>query len=241
MTDPHDHDDRRRLRAGDADRQETIDALTRAWREGRIDREEFQDRVEDAMSETYLDELAELLEDIGGLPTQSATGYPGPPVEVYNANANSIEIRDSWQADDHHENLPVLYAPEGSRGSGLSVGFMGGMDKTGEWIVAPHHVSIGVMGGTTVDLRDAIFVSPETTITCIGFWGGVEVIVPPEMDVRVTGIGFMGGFGWDKRRYAKPSRTPTPGNPRVTINGLGLMGGVGIVRKARNAPLDDDD
>ncbi|NLA30171.1 MAG: DUF1707 domain-containing protein, partial [Propionibacterium sp.] len=31
-----------RIRAGDVNRQQTIEALTRAWREGRINRDEFQ-------------------------------------------------------------------------------------------------------------------------------------------------------------------------------------------------------
>lgn len=228
-----------RLRAGDRERQQAMEVLTRAWREGRIDRDIFQQRSQRSLDATYADELDELLADVGGLHDfGSPASPPSPAFEVYDAATGTIEVRDSWHADDDHH-LPVPLAPEGTPGSALSVGIMSGMDKVGQWVVAPHHVSIGFWGGTTIDLRDAVFVSAETTITCIGIMGGVDVIVPPEMDVRVTGVGFMGGFGWEKLRYAQPSRQPTPGNPRVTINGLGFWGGVGVVRKPRGVPHDD--
>lgn len=221
-----------RLRAGDSDRQQAIDKLTQAWRGGHISRDEFQDRSQQTMSVTYTDELDTLLADLGG-----PAAYLAP---ANFADSGPVVVRDSWQADDDSA-VPAVYAPAGTPGSALSFAIMGGMDKTGDWVVAPNHVSIAFWGGTTIDLRDAVFTNPETTITCIAVMGGVEVIVPPEMEVQVTGIGFMGGFGWDKLRHSKPRRQPTEGNPRVTINGLGFWGGVGIVRKERDDYEDIDD
>lgn len=233
MTDtPDPWQPRSRMRAGDNDRQQAMDGLTRAWRAGRIDRKEFQERSEDCLDADYLDELDELLADIGGLPSL-------PTIAPYQpGTGGQMVIRDSWQSEPDPNLLPVRLEPEAGRGAVASIGIMGGMNRGGPWIVPEHHVAVGFWGGATIDLRHAIFTSPETTITCIGFMGGVEVIVPPDMDVEVAGIGFMGGFGWDKLRDAAPRRGTTSSGVRVRINGLGMMGGVGVVRKAA---YEDDD
>jgi len=224
-----------RLRAGDADRQRAIEALTNAWRAGRLTRDEFQERSQKSLAVTYTDELDDLTADIGGLSTYPDRGSAPYQDATLVPASDKTPVVDSWQSEPD-ENLPVKYAPEGSSGSALSVGVMSGMDKVGNWTVAPTHVSIGFWGGTTIDLREAVFTSPETTITCIAVMGGVEVIVPPEMEVRVGGIGFMGGFGWNKLDQARPRRQAPAGNPVVTINGLGFWGGVGITRKERGEP-----
>ena len=185
----------------------------------------------------HTDELAALLSDVGGWPfapsgsVDQSTRLPVLPPSAEPA------IRDAWQADQD-ANLPARIAPEGTPGTSISIGVMSGVDRVGEWVVAPTHVAVGFWGGATIDLRDAVFTSPETTITCIGVMGGVEVIVPPDMDVRVNGFGFMGGFGWEKLDQARPAVPPAPGSPRVTINGLGFWGGVGVVRRARGEAIN---
>ena len=55
-----------RLRAGDADRQRAIEALTNAWRAGRLTRDEFQERSQKSLAVTYTDEIVVLTADIGG-------------------------------------------------------------------------------------------------------------------------------------------------------------------------------
>lgn len=228
-----------RLRAGDADRQRAIETLTGAWRAGRISREEFQERNQQLFTATYTDELEALTADIGGLSAAfgpASSGPAGYPAATLVPNADNQSVRDSWQSDAD-ANLPVRYATDDSNGSALSVGVMSGMEKLGQWTIAPTHVSIGFWGGTTLDLRDAVFISPQTTITCIAVMGGIEVIVPPEMEVQVTGVGIMGGFGWEKIDQARPRRAPHPDAPVVTINGVGFWGGVEVYRRERGEPL----
>lgn len=210
------------LRAGDAERQQTIEALNQAWRAGQLTRDEFHDRSQQSLTATYTNELDQLVSDLGGVlaPYQPTTGT----------------VQDKWQSE-HEDLLPVVLAPEGTTGSALSVGIMGGSERTGKWVVARNHVAIGFWGGATIDLRDAIFTSEETTITCFGVMGGVEVIVPPELEIEINGIGFMGGFGSDGKSQALPELGRTAG-PKVRINGLGFMGGVGITRKRRGEPID---
>jgi hypothetical protein len=53
-----------RMRAGTTDRQATVDHLTRHFTEGRLNPEEFDDRVGKAYAATHLDELPGLLADL---------------------------------------------------------------------------------------------------------------------------------------------------------------------------------
>ncbi|NLA29903.1 MAG: DUF1707 domain-containing protein [Propionibacterium sp.] len=222
-----------RIRASDANRQQTIEALTRAWREGRINRDEFQERSPQALTAVYLDELDALLGDLGGL---TAASTPSDvDVVSYQSPAYSDEmvVQDSWQSEGDEPALPAVYAPEGTKGTALSFGVMSGVERAAEWTIAPNHVSIAVWGATEIDLREAIFTSDTIVITCFAIMGGTNVIVPPEMEVDVNGIGFMGGFGWEKPRMAKPTKRAPDGNPRVIINGLGFWGAVSVIRLER--------
>lgn len=53
-----------RMRAGTADRQATVDQLTRHFTEGRLNPGEFDERVGQAYAATHLDELPALLADL---------------------------------------------------------------------------------------------------------------------------------------------------------------------------------
>ncbi len=236
---PEDWPHQTRLRASDADRQHAVDDLTAAWRSGRLTREEFEGRVQRSFAATYLDELDALRSDVGdalrsdGGGAASGLGHSA----LVSPDAAAAGLPMEARQPEHGPGV-ARYAPDGSSGSAVSIGLLGGMDKVGDWIVAPVHASFAYWGGTTVDLRHAVFTSPDTTITCIAIMGGVEVIVPPEMEVRVTGVGVMGGFGWDKKRDARPTAQAPAGSPRVTINGLAFWGGVGVKRREREDPLD---
>lgn len=200
--------------------------LTAAWGQGRISRDEYSERVNLTMSATYVDEVAAQLNDLGGS-TSFELAVP----------TDGELVRDSWQSEPEH--LPARMVAADTPGSALSVAFMSGTEKTGPWVVPATHVSLGFWGGTTIDLREAQFTSAETTITCIAVMGGVEVIVPPDMDVRVTGIGVMGGFGWGGRRRTRLPSATSPGGPVVTVNGLGFWGGVEVVRRDYGEELQD--
>jgi hypothetical protein len=54
-------------------------------------------------------------------------------------------------------------------------------------------------------------------------WGGVDVIVPPGMNVECHGVGILGGF--DQTGEGQP-RDPTA--PTLRVTGVALMGGVEV-------------
>jgi hypothetical protein len=60
--------------------------------------------------------------------------------------------------------------------------------------------------------------------------GGMNVIVPPGVEVVVRGIGIMGGFD-----HREEGRAGDPGAPRVIVTGFAFWGGVGVERKLTRA------
>ncbi len=51
-----------------------------------------------------------------------------------------------------------------------------------------------IMGGCELDLRDAAIQDGPAEIELFSFWGGIELRVPQEWDVRVKGTAIMGGY-----------------------------------------------
>jgi hypothetical protein len=113
------------------------------------------------------------------------------------------------------------------RASRWSVAVMSGVTKKGRWQVAPIHRSFAFWGGTVLDLREAQFTAEVTEIRAQAVMGGVEVIVPPDLPVRVQGFGIMG---------AVTDKTNPAESPRVIIRAFAFMGGVEVkVRERKKA------
>ncbi len=80
-----------------------------------------------------------------------------------------------------------------------------------------------IMGGGTIDLRDADFKEDEVFFESFVLWGGVEIRVPEHWQVNVQGSPLLGGME-NKTTYVesgKPSK-------KFTIKATTIMGGVEI-------------
>jgi hypothetical protein len=84
-----------------------------------------------------------------------------------------------------------------------------------------------LLGGTKSDLRDALIGSGVTEVKVMACLGGVEVIVPPHVDVECEGIGILGGFGISEQPPTDPKR------PVVRVSGFALLGGVEVSSRLR--------
>jgi len=97
-----------------------------------------------------------------------------------------------------------------------------------------------IMGGCDIDLRQAsITPGTEAVIDCFAMWGGVDIKVPPDWTVEMTGVPLLGGFA-DTRKESNPTiiagigalgQKPTPvtaGEKRLRVKGLAIMGGVEV-------------
>jgi Domain of unknown function (DUF1707)/Cell wall-active antibiotics response 4TMS YvqF len=107
----------------------------------------------------------------------------------------------------------------------FSVAIMSGARRRGSWVLPRSYVAVAVMGGVELDLREARFSEAEVTLHAYTLMGGIEITVPEDIEVDVSGVAFMGGF--DHRA----SGTGVPGAPRLRVIGFAMMGGVEVRRK----------
>lgn len=196
--------DRGRLRVSDADRERAAEILREAAGEGRLTLDELDQRLDQAYAaKTYAD-LETVTRDLP-VPGHAA---PGPGAA------------GSFPAER------LGGTPAGT----FSVAFMSGAQRSGQWVVPRTYVAVAIMGGVDLDLRQARFSEPSVTIQAYTLMGGISIVVPPDIEVDVSGIGCMGGFD---HRASGPG---VPGAPRVKIVGCAIMGGVDVRRKPMNKP-----
>lgn len=118
----------------------------------------------------------------------------------------------------------------GGRGtSSAAVAVMSGSERKGHWTVPPTFNAFALMGGVVLDLTNARFEDRETTIQAVAIMGGIDIKVPDDITVHVTGVGFMGAFV-DEAGVIGPE-----GAPVVKVTGFAFWGGVDVKRVARKA------
>ncbi|GGZ74889.1 DUF1707 SHOCT-like domain-containing protein [Streptomyces bluensis] len=199
------------LRASDADRERVAEQLRDALAEGRLDMEEFGERLDATYKARTYGELTPITRD---LPGQGAVAPQ--PVSMVKGPAE----QGSWAGR--------IVGGEGSSTWGVAV--MSGFERKGRWTVPRRFNCFAFWGGGVIDLRDANFADREVTVNCVAIMGGLQVIVPPGVEVEVRGLGIMGGF--DHREEGVPG---DPGAPRVIVTGFAFWGGVGVERKLTKA------
>ncbi|MBT2389643.1 DUF1707 and DUF2154 domain-containing protein [Streptomyces sp. ISL-1] len=193
------------MRASDAERERVAERLRDAVAEGRLDMEEFGQRLDDAYEARTHGELEPLVSDLPAAGTVSAS----PAVAAGSGG---------W-----------AQRVGGPATSKWAFAFWGGFGRKGTWTVARRFTSFTMMGGGELDLREARFEDRVTVIRCIAIMGGVNIVVPPDLNVEVNGIGFMGGFAEQGEGNSDPAA------PRVIVTGFALMGGVNVERKRTRA------
>ena len=155
------------MRVSDSDREQDADVLREAAGQGRISLDELDERLESAYAaKTYAD-LAAVTHD---LPPSGR--MPAPPVQ----GATQISRIG------------------GTPRSTFSVAIMSCARRMGRWVVPRSYVSVAVMGSVELDLREAQFAEPAVTLHAYTLMGGIQITVPEDVDVDVSGLAFMGGF-----------------------------------------------
>ncbi|WP_299528137.1 DUF1707 domain-containing protein [uncultured Streptomyces sp.] len=191
------------MRASDVERERVAEILRDAVAEGRLDMEEFEQRLDATYKARTRAELTPLVRDL------PASG------EVL------TDLRKPTATTKWSERIG------GTATSTGGFAFWGGFSRKGRWTIGPRFTCFAMWGGGEVDLREARFEGRETVIRCVTVMGGIGVVVPPDVHLVVNGIGLLGGF--DQR--TKDEAEPAPDAPRVRVTGLALLGGVGVDRK----------
>ncbi len=193
--------------AGDQDlggvRQQAVDALCEHFANDALSVEEFERRVDRAQKAETMEELRRLLQDLptGDLPIRREDMSPTrPPRAEATVPASRVKER------------------------GLMVAALGGVDRKGRWIPARQNYCVAVMGGLSLDFREALLPPGETEVWIFTLMGGAEILVPPGLTVESDGIAIMGGF----EHLEDASVNEDPNAPVLRLKGLALMGGVEV-------------
>jgi hypothetical protein len=199
------------LRASDADREQVAERLRDALAEGRLDMEEFGERLEATYKARTYRELAPLTRDLPGAGVAAPVSLVKEPLPEgavdWTARIGGREATSTW-----------------------GVGVMSGFQRKGRWTAPRRFNCFAFWGGGEIDLREANFEDREVVVNCVAIMGGMNVVVPPGVEVVVRGIGIMGGF--DQSEEGVPG---DPGAPRVVVTGFAFWGGVGVERKVTRA------
>jgi hypothetical protein len=83
--------------------------------------------------------------------------------------------------------------------------------------------AVAVMGEVALAINPSLFTQGVADLRCVAVMGNITVLVPPGVDVEVTGVGVLGLFEhWG-------GRARRPGRPVLRIAGVAVMGFVKIV------------
>lgn len=133
---------------------------------------------------------------------------------------------------DLPEHVPGADTPA-RRGAGKTrrwtVAIMGGSNLRGRWLAGRRLTSIAIMGGGCIDLRNAVMTEGELQINIFALMGGVDVIVPPGIDVELSGFALMGG-----NDAHVPHQDLPPGARRVHVRAISIMGGSDVKMRRRD-------
>jgi hypothetical protein len=110
------------------------------------------------------------------------------------------------------------------RNHGFMISVLAGSKRAGRWIPARRTFALGVLGGITLDFREALLGPGLTDLNVLATLSGVEIIVPPQMTVEVDGMALCGSF--DHETDA-PLRS-NPDLPTLRVRGLVVLGSVTV-------------
>ena len=199
------------IRASDRDRERIHTVLAEAMSAGALTPEEYCRRAGVAAGSQTRGELERLVVD---LPLEQ---LGGAAAGLRSAAGNVTAVDPSLLGHARTTAIGVM--------SGASIG-------AGS-VVGPTLRAVAVMGGVEIDLRHADFATDTVRITATAIMGGIDITVPEDVTLQVTGSGVMGGFDHVEEQGS-------PGAPKIKINGFALWGNVGIKRKNRRPRGSDD-
>lgn len=187
------------LRASDADRDQVANVLSTAYAEGRLTREEHDERLSQVMAAKTFEELIPLTQDL------VFTGAPAPAVGQQQDN-----MIDTTGADPTPDRMVAVF---------------GGTSRKGRWRVRRKIEAYALFGGQDLDMREAVFESPVTEIS--GFWcfGGLEIKVPEGVEVQDQTVGIFGGTDISKVSDPTPGAPVLVIKGVALFGGVSVKGG----------------
>lgn len=178
-------------------RERAIARLSDAFAGDLLDVEEFERRLTLAHRATSISEIEQTVTDLSSplaLPARSAA----PAL--------------------------AIHAPATATSSGVVMAIFGGVERRGSWSLPNRLTATAVMGGISLDFREAVLSPGVTEIHVTAVMGGIQLIVPPTLSVEVSGTAIFGGFGHVERIPAQAD----PDRPLLRVHGVAFCGGVAV-------------
>lgn len=191
------------LRASDADREATVTLLRSHFVEGRLTLEDLSDRIRQAYAAQTRGELSELTAD---LPQDSAQSFSSPA--SLSPPSASPTLSSSTRSIAQHMVR-------------TSIAILGQVTRRGRWRLDDNSTAIALMGQVTLDLRAAEIPQAEITLNALTCMGSVEIIVPPGVDVDISGIPICGSTEAHIDSSAIPLNAPV-----LHIRAFAFMGSI---------------
>ncbi len=120
----------------------------------------------------------------------------------------------------------ALSATAAVRPSDQAVAVFGEAKREGAWTPAEDTKAIAVMGSVVLDLREARLATREISVFALSFFGSVEIVVPPGLDVE---CGVSAVFGGVEHKPPEPPQPPFgPERPCVRVRGISVFGSVEV-------------
>ncbi|MGI9627290.1 MAG: DUF1707 SHOCT-like domain-containing protein [Longimicrobiales bacterium] len=177
-------------------RNQVVDALTEQFAADGLTLEEFESKLD----VVHRAQTPQALQALLGTLKPATTGGGGRPLPARRVSESTVPARS------------------------LLFGFWGGSQRSGSWIPAKRNFAVAFQGGVELDLREARFGPGVTDITVFCAMGGVNIIVPPNLQVDFGGVGIMGGF--DAESGTQP--VIDEDGPVVRIRGVAIWGGAAV-------------
>jgi hypothetical protein len=184
----------------DALREETVDQLIMNYGHGKLSREAFERRLDEALDTKSHDRLVELTDDLDLKADRQYTAQKKAELGI------SVDTSPRSRIEDADTIINVF----------------AGNNRKGAWDVPRAIRMINVFGGSELDFSDARFTAETTYITVFCLFGGVNIRVRDGMRTVSKALCIFGGV--DNRG----GTTTDPKAPLLVIEGLALFGGVDI-------------
>lgn len=191
------------MRCGDQDREEAAQHLATAFAQGRITREEHDERLESCWRARTFGDLDALLLDLGPVPQatrEAAQHLPAPQ--------GAGPVVDRRQSGDGTDRIRSV---------------MSDTRRQGQFRLAASTRVVTVMGNMVVDLTQAVFEADECVLDLGVVMSDLRVVVGPGVAVRDESGSVMSDV-----RFSGLAPVPA-GSPVVVLRGHAVMSSVKVV------------
>lgn len=199
--------DERTLRASDQDRDRVAEVLRSAAADGRLTLTELDERLDQLYQARTYGELEPVVHDLPDIPDLDRLSELPPARPSERGGGDVARVG-------------------GTPATRSAKAVFGGVQRRGQWVV-PKRLGVKVVfGGADLDLRKATLESNDVVIKAVAVFGGVQIVVPPDVTVVIDGMGIFGGFAGNAEDDQPPA-----GSPVVRVTGKAVFGGVAVQRK----------